>query len=242
MNSSWLVNDKSSIKEYWEEHKNGGHREQNEEFLKKEANEKLYHLGAGDSLLDFGCGSADLLAYYALAYKDLVGVDLSKSMLENAEKRIKSFGVSNKVTLINADDTNVWQKVPQRFDRITSGQVIQYFTLDQIDDFIRNASLTINENGKIILFDIIDPEIYFLKELGLFAGKDLGPFRLLKRVVSLLINRILRHLKKLPLSYIGFAYRKQQINQIAAKNGFSMECVWSMYYEYRYHAILSKIN
>src|SRR3989339_1877079 len=167
MNSSWLVNDKSSIKEYWEEHKNGGHREQNEEFLKKEANEKLYHLGAGDSLLDFGCGSADLLAYYALAYKDLVGVDLSKSMLENAEKRIKSFGVSNKVTLINADDTNVWQKVPQRFDRITSGQVIQYFTLDQIDDFIRNASLTINENGKIILFDIIDPEIYFLKELGL---------------------------------------------------------------------------
>lgn len=240
MSSSWFVNDKNSIKEYWEERKNGGHREQTEEFLKKESKEKLYHLGSGNSLLDFGCGSADILAYYASAFNNLVGVDLSASMLENAKKRLKSFGLSSKVVLFNADDSNVWQKVAGKFDRITSGQVIQYLNINQIDNFIKNAALRINSDGKIVLFDIIDPDIYFLKELGYFVGYNLGTLRLLKRVVFLSINRMLRYIKRLPLSDIGFAYRKQQINKIAVKYGLQMECIWSMYYEYRYHAILTK--
>ena len=42
-----------------------GHRCSSEGFLAMEAREKLYHLDGGSTLLDFGCGAAELLTYYA---------------------------------------------------------------------------------------------------------------------------------------------------------------------------------
>ena len=53
---------------YWATRSDGGHRSQAEAFLRKEAAEKLFHLGRGEALLDLGCGSADLLVYYADAF------------------------------------------------------------------------------------------------------------------------------------------------------------------------------
>ncbi|MGA9189793.1 MAG: class I SAM-dependent methyltransferase, partial [Methanosarcina sp.] len=56
---------KFSWSEYFSDKKDGGHRHSTEEFLSKEAKEKLLHLDGGTSLLDFGCGAGELLIYYA---------------------------------------------------------------------------------------------------------------------------------------------------------------------------------
>ena len=142
-------------KTYWKNKENGGHRWQEESFLKKEAAEKLYHLSDGDSLLDFGCGSADLLAYYAQQYSYTVGVDFSQSMLDNARIRLDSFGCGN-TELVQADDNTIWEKVSGCFDRITASGVVQYLTMAQVDSFINAASKRLNPGGKIVLFDVID--------------------------------------------------------------------------------------
>ena len=55
--------------------KSGGHRYSTEEFLIKEAKEKLLHLNGGSSILDFGAG--ELLIYFVPNYEKVIGADFS---------------------------------------------------------------------------------------------------------------------------------------------------------------------
>lgn len=231
-------------KVYWENKENGGHRWQDENFLKKEATEKLYHLSGGNSLLDFGCGSADLLAYYAPKYSIVVGVDFSSNMLNNARIRLKSFGYDD-IQLVQADDINVWERVHESFDRITAGQVVQYLKLEQLDRFISGASKRLNPGGKIILFDIIDPRIYFLVKIGVLVPKytfttKAGITNIAKSTIRLAISKPLAILKQTPADKIGNSHHPDDIYQIARKYDLEMEYVCSMYYEYRYHVIFTR--
>jgi cyclopropane-fatty-acyl-phospholipid synthase len=136
---------------YWAKQVDGLHRWKTEEVYEKMANEKLFHIKGGNSLLDFGCGSADLLCYYAKEYNTVIGVDFSKSMLESAQKRLIEKGCNN-VKLLYANDKTVWEMINQNFDRIVLNGVVQYLDEKQIDDFIKNALKILNTNGKISLF------------------------------------------------------------------------------------------
>lgn len=229
-----------SWQRYWSARVSGGHRYQSEDFFQKEAREKLYHLDNGESLLDFGCGSADLLVYYAGIYRHIVGVDFSSSMLENARKRVEVFNCAGQITLVHADDASVWEEVPQSFDRITAGQVIQYFDRGKIDTFIGQASSRLNGNGRLIFFDVIDPRIHYLFELGLFGKEKVGTVKMAIRMLANFFSKRLRRLKALPTAEIGYAYRPEEISEIARKHGLHSEVIWSMYYEYRYHLILTR--
>ncbi|AKB35711.1 hypothetical protein MSSAC_1121 [Methanosarcina siciliae C2J] len=96
--------------DYFSDKKKGGHRFSIEEFLAKEAKEKLFHLNGGKTLLDFGCGAGELLIYYAPYYEKVVGVDFSRSMLFEAEKKVLQHEYEN-VDLLLADDRTVWEKL-----------------------------------------------------------------------------------------------------------------------------------
>jgi cyclopropane fatty-acyl-phospholipid synthase-like methyltransferase len=228
---------KSVWEEFFKDKKHGGHRYSSEEFLAIEAREKLFHLNGGKKLLDFGCGAAELLTYYALEYEKLVGVDFSPSMLAEASKRMKEKSCEN-VDLILADHENLWEKLDSTFDRITAAGVVQYLTLQEMDKFIHNASKYLNSGGKIILFDILDPRLYPLWKLGIFT-RNAGVKKILYRVGCDFRTVISASLKNRPKDVHGFCHNPYQVEKIANKNGFEMRCVQSMYYEYKYHAILS---
>ena len=55
--------------EFFAGRRDGGHRSSAEEFLAMEAKGKIFHLDGGKTLLDFGCGAGELLAYYAPEYE-----------------------------------------------------------------------------------------------------------------------------------------------------------------------------
>jgi cyclopropane fatty-acyl-phospholipid synthase-like methyltransferase len=228
-----------SWKEYFSDKKRGGHRFSTEEFLAKEAKEKLFHLNGGRTLLDFGCGAGELLIYYAPHYEKVVGVDFSSSMLFEAEKKVLHHKYKN-VNLILADDRTVWEKLDTKFDQITAAGVVQYLTLEEINRFILNASGYLNEGGKISFFDIIDPRLYSLWKIGWFSHNCISWDLFVKTCVDY-VKRTSAFLRKKP-DIIGYSHSPHLIEKIARKNGFQMEYVKSMYYEYRYHAILSKMS
>ncbi|MEP6859978.1 MAG: methyltransferase domain-containing protein [Deltaproteobacteria bacterium] len=216
-------------RDYWADRSDGGHRSQAEEFLRKEAAEKLFHLGSGSSLLDLGCGSADLLVYYAAAFTRVAGVDFSPRMLAEATRRVADRKLS--IELVEADDATVWDRVTGTFDRVTAGQVVQYLDPAQLERFLERARGRLATGGRVILFDVIDPRIYALSELGLFERQP--PLARARRVFDVAVARLRRSPHE-----IGHRYAGYELARIAERAGFRSETVWSMYYEYRYHALL----
>lgn len=228
---------KSVWEEFFADKRSGGHRFSSHEFLSKEAREKLYHLDGGKTLLDFGCGAGELLVYYAPEYEKLVGVDFSASMLDEAGKRIRKRRHEN-IDLILADDKTIWGKLDSSFDRITAAGVIQYLTYEEVDSFIYNSSKYLSKGGKIVLFDLLDPRLYPLWKIGLFS-RDTGCWKILRKISFETFAILVAILRNRPKDILGYAHKPFMMESIANKHGFKMEYVQSMYYEYKYHAIIS---
>ena len=157
-------------------------------------------------------------------------------MLEKAKEKVNHCGYKN-VNFIYADDISIWPKIDQSFDRIITNQVIQHLTLSQVDNFIKNSIKKLNIDGKIIFFDIIDSRLFDLWRAGLFS-KKICFFKLFLYFTKF---RILHMIKGGPDDKImGYAYSPLMIEKIANKYELQMEYVQSMYYEYRYHVIMSR--
>lgn len=236
---------KNYWKTYWSRKTNGEHRLILEEFLEKEASEKLYLLAGGNNILDIGCGAAELLTYYAGQYENCIGVDQSESMLFQARKRIENQHLNHKIKLIHQSATRIWEDLKLNFrnyypfDRITAGQLIQYLTKEQIDDFIANSMKFLTPNGKIWLFDIVDSRTYELWLSGLYHTNDLNISILLK-IIGQRIKDRLKILAGKPISDMGYGYSPIFFTTIAQKYGLQVSFSNSMYYEYRYHAVFSQ--
>ncbi len=237
-NEKKLSNKKDFWIEFFAGRRDGGHRSSAEEFLSMEAKEKLFHLDGGKTLLDFGCGAGELLVYYAPKYERMVGVDFSASMLDEASKKVRERKCEN-ISLIQADDKTVWDKLECSFDRITAAGVIQYLTLQEIDSFIFNASSYLNKGGKIVLFDILDPRLYPLWKIGLFSH-DADLWKILRKIGFEFKVLLSASLNNRPRDIVGFAHDPNKIRKIADKYGFETAFVQSMYYEYKYHAIMDQ--
>ena len=236
---------KRDWKDYWDRQVNGLHHSQTEAFLKSEAEEKLFHLAQCGNLLDFGCGSADLLAYYAPFYTFCVGADGSKLMLEKARERLNAFEVQNKVLFLNTDNVHVWERIENelgkdfKFDCITAGQVIQYLDKTQTEDFVSNSVRHLTDGGKICLFDIVDSRTHELWKAGLFRSNS---FRVsvMMRLFYGRLRAILNRLRGKPSCDLGYAYPPVFFTNLARKYNLEMDYANSMYYDYRYHILLCK--
>ncbi|MFZ2498463.1 class I SAM-dependent methyltransferase [Methanosarcina sp.] len=231
-----MSKEKNVWADFFSDKRSGGHRSSAEEFLAMEAREKLFHLDGGKTLLDFGCGAGELLVYYASEYERTIGVDFSQSMLDEASKRIKERKCEN-TNLILADDKTVWNKLDFSFDRITAAGVFQYLTYQEIDSFITNASNYLNDGGRIVLFDLLDSRLYPLWKIGLFS-ENAGFWNIFHKLGFEFKTIISASLNNKPRDILGYSHNPHKIEKIANKNGFEMVCVQSMYYEYKYHAIM----
>lgn len=229
---------------YWASQTDGKHRSSSESFLKKEAEEKLLHMPKGESLLDFGCGSGELLVYYSQCYAYSLGVDASKSMLEVAEEKMAKANLKKTVVLLNLNDREVWDYLRRHsptksFDCITAGQVLQYLDQNQVDNFIRNAVEFLAENGRISLFDIVHKRLYPLWKSGFLNGSQ--PLcKALPRLALIKFRGLRNRIKRKPFFNDGYLYLPEFFRELAEKYDLEIEVVNSIYYEYRYHVFLSK--
>lgn len=236
--------------QYWEGKTSGGHRSHELAFLDREAAEKLFHLQLpGTDLLDFGCGAGELTLYYARAFDSVVGVDFSSSMLEMAATRFEQAGVEN-VRLVNGDHVGIWDRLAPdtSFDVITAGQVVQYLSPCELKSFLITALGRLRPGGRLVLFDVIDPRIYWLLELGFFPRKPgmmwpavrTSPGNVALTSARLLLHRLRRRLRGLPAREIGYLHHPQVF--LDALDGAGVEVIFtgSLYYEYRYHVVIDR--
>jgi cyclopropane-fatty-acyl-phospholipid synthase len=232
---------KDDVIQYYADKSNGVHRYNTEAFFELEAKEKLFHMGAAESILDFGCGTADLLAYYAPHYAVVLGVDLSDNMVARANQRLAKFGFAH-ARARQADETTVWAIDPTlHFDVITSAGVMQYLSEAQIASFLAHAKERLTDAGRITMFDLVDPRLYWLMKYGWFRNQPLKAADLVSAAGTtgrIWARKAVRALSRKAEDHIGFSHHPAAIESLASREGFSVQIVRSMYYEYRYHVLL----
>ena len=233
---------KDDVIRYYADKANGVHRYNTEEFFELEAREKLFHMGPGEALLDFGCGTGDLLAYYAAQFGSMLGVDISDNMVQRARQRLDGFGLQH-VEVAQADEGKVWDVVGgRRFDVITSAGVMQYLSGEQIAAFLTAARQRLTAGGRVTMFDLVDPRLYWLFKYGWFRDRPLDAGAAASAIAQsgrVLARKLLRALSGRAEDHIGFTHHPVVVQMAAERTGFRCRIVCSMYYEYRYHALLT---
>jgi cyclopropane-fatty-acyl-phospholipid synthase len=233
---------KEAVIEYYADKANGVHRFNTEEFFELEAREKLFHMGSGQALLDFGCGSGDLLAYYAPQFGSMLGVDLSDNMVRRARQRLDRFGLQH-VQVAQADEGKVWEVAgDRRFDVITSAGVMQYLSGEQIAAFLTAARPRLAAGGRVTMFDLVDPRLYWLLKYGWFRDRPLNPWLVVSAVARtgrIWTRKLVRRLSGRAEDHIGYTHHPLVVQRAAEQTGYRCRIVCSMFYEYRYHALLT---
>ncbi len=105
----------------------------------------------GERVLDVGCGTGVTTLPYALAVGPtghVTGVDISRPMLDAAQRRLAERGVGNVVTLLLAD-AQVHPFPPASFDLLTSRLGVMFFA-DPVAAF-RNLMAALKPGGRLCM-------------------------------------------------------------------------------------------
>lgn len=107
------------------------------------------------SLVAVGCGEGKHERNFAKysAFKNVVGIDISKDSIENA-KRLAS--ENNLNITYYCEDFRKTTLLKNKFDVVLFDSSLHHF--DKIDDFLKNSILPIlNENGYVVVFEYCGP-------------------------------------------------------------------------------------
>ncbi len=99
---------------------------------------------APKSVLDFGCGVGRTLMPFARIAKEVVGLDVSRAMLQEAERNCREQCITN-VMLKAANDSI--STVPSEFDLVHSFIVLQHIPVDRGSLIFRNLLNRVTPGG-----------------------------------------------------------------------------------------------
>jgi 2-polyprenyl-3-methyl-5-hydroxy-6-metoxy-1,4-benzoquinol methylase len=98
-------------------------------------------------ILDVGCGTGELTKKLTLFGENIIGIDISENMLQEAKKR----NYDEKINYINTSAENYLKKTDKRFDIIISIAALHHMNEEKILGLMKNK---LTENGKILILDL----------------------------------------------------------------------------------------
>lgn len=114
---------------------------------------KEFLLDPGGSLLDIGCGSGWLSAYFATRGMTVVGVDISQEQINAADKLKASLGLEN-LRFQCADmmnwDTDIYQST---FTHIFVSAFLHHLPSDELERMFRKIAFVLKPGGKVYLYE-----------------------------------------------------------------------------------------
>lgn len=118
---------------------------------------KKFEQLVNNHILDLGCGHGRDCKYFEDAGFDVVGIDLSDNMLDEARK------VCDKTILLNMNIMDIG-KIPWRFAGIWSCAVLHHVPESQIDNLLKSIFNILENDGILFLSFKIDNEGFVFKE------------------------------------------------------------------------------
>jgi ubiquinone/menaquinone biosynthesis C-methylase UbiE len=194
--------------------------------------------------VDAGCGNADILLELAPYFLTLYGIDYSTSMIEEGRKKISGKGFSN-IQLFHSDILEIDTIIPSKADGIICYEVVQFLDKSQLKDFVSKCRKILNEDGRILLLNILDAKCFDLYSIGFYREEGRIQFtRMISHYLRMKFYFMRKKLRNPSFVYdggIGYWYSVRDIKEIAESAQLNCDICYSMFppYGYRFHAILT---
>lgn len=147
-----------------------------------------------DTILDFGCGPGRMLIPFARYAKEVVGLDVSKHMIEEAQKNCTEHKISNVSFLLSDDDLTCLNDL--KFNMVHSFIVLQHINRNRGEKVIKSLLQSIKINGVGVLqMTYCDPSR--LRRIVNFLRYRIPYFYDLTNTLNRLFKK--QKIKKLPL-------------------------------------------
>jgi len=163
-------------------------------------------------ILDIATGTGDFAIMLSkLKPKKIIGLDISKGMLDVGIKKIQGKNLDGLIEMVLADS----EKLPfenDSFDAITVGFGVRNF--ENLDKGLQEIHRVLKPNGIFVVLETSQPEKFPVKQLFNFYSKYMIP------TLGKLFSKDKRAYTYLPQSAAIFPYGKK-FNNILEKNGFN---------------------
>jgi ubiquinone/menaquinone biosynthesis C-methylase UbiE len=137
------------------------------EFAYRKIGIKALNLKKGDTVVEIGCGTGlnfNLLRKQVGPKGNIIGVDLTPEMLEEADKRIRRNGWQN-VTLVQSDAAEY--QFSEQIDGIISTFAITL--VPEYDGIIQNGAAALSPNARFVVVDFKKPDKWPMWIIKLFV-------------------------------------------------------------------------
>jgi cyclopropane-fatty-acyl-phospholipid synthase len=224
---------------HWEGRVEAGHRHTSEQWFEKYAAELSALLPREGILLDIGCGTCDFTPYLGTKFERVIGVDFSDAMLRAGAARIRQFRLEN-VTLLQGHATSLPAAI-NRADVILANQLLQYLDDDSLQKHVAECARVLAPGGLICWGGIPNLHRRQLWYAGALASQPLPIYQMLRQLLRTRsrLRRATRRGDEL-WDGIGRWFEPSKLKSLAESNGFTCEFRHSWFYEYRFHALLSR--
>jgi SAM-dependent methyltransferase len=131
----------------------------------------LKRSGGGKTLVDLGCGAGRVLIVAAIfGYRDLTGVEIDESLIQNAESNLRRFfgrfRISRNVSIVHQSAS----------EHLLADETAVVFLFNPFDDWIFERFLTLNHDSLIagkLTFVCVNPRLgYMIEQRGFSLIKE----------------------------------------------------------------------
>lgn len=132
-------------------------------------------------MLDIATGTADfaISAYEELEPKEIVGIDLSKEMLEIGKKKVEVKGLGKIITLMQGDSMKL-DFLDETFDAITVAFGVRNFS--NLKQGLTEMNRVLRKGGKVVILELSEPTFPLFKLGYKFYTKCIIP--LMAKIVA----------------------------------------------------------
>ncbi len=138
------------LPDYWD------HNQQYQIYLLKQI------VGKVNTCLDVGCGTGELTNKLALKSRKTIGIDVSKTMIEEAQKR----RTNNNIIFVNNDIDTFLNNTNEKYDVIISIATFHHLDMEKT---LKRLKASLNDNGLILILDLYKNRTLFEHALSIIA-------------------------------------------------------------------------
>ena len=125
-------------------------------------------------MMDVATGTGDfaIQACRVLNPKELIGTDISEGMMNVGRQKVKEAGLESRISFAKEDCTAL--SFPNnRFDAITVAFGVRNF--EDLDKGLKEMHRVLNDNGKLVILELSEPEWFPMKQLYALYSKVVIP-------------------------------------------------------------------